>query len=110
MHPLIADNLAAIRALAREFGVARLEVFGSVRTPGWDPERSDVDSLVAYLPDYDSGPWHGRFLELQRSLASLLGLDVELVDVWAFRNRWFPREAARTRRPLSDASEYAQAA
>ena len=107
MHPLIADNLAAIRALARQFGVARLEVFGSICTPEWDPERSDVDSLVAYLPDYDSGSWHGSLFELQRSLASVLGRDVELVDVWALRNRWFQREAARTRRPLSDASECA---
>lgn len=48
MHPIIEQNLTAIRALAREYGVARLEVFDSVCTPEFDPERSDVDFLVEY--------------------------------------------------------------
>lgn len=56
MHPLIADNRAAIRALARAYGVARLEVFGSVCTPEFDAGRSDVDFLVEYPPGYDFGP------------------------------------------------------
>jgi predicted nucleotidyltransferase len=46
MHPLIADNLDAIHTLAREYGVARLEVFGSVTTGAFDSERSDIDFLV----------------------------------------------------------------
>src|SRR5215203_4682535 len=56
-HPIIAEHLEAIRGLCREFGVARLEVFGSVCTPDFDPERSDVDFLVEYPPDHEYGPW-----------------------------------------------------
>ena len=54
---MIAEHLEAIRALCREYGVLRLEVFGSVCTPEFDPERSDVDFLVEYPEDYDFGPW-----------------------------------------------------
>ncbi len=54
--PIVADNLDAIRALCREYGVARLEVFGSVCTREFDPGRSDVDFLVEYPPDTISAP------------------------------------------------------
>ncbi len=97
MCPLIDDNVEAIRALAREYGVARLEVFGSVCTPDFDPARSDVDFLVEYPEGYDFGSWMGRFLEFHRALADLLGHDVDLVRTKALDNKWFRREANRIR-------------
>lgn len=100
MHPLIADNLAAIRALAHEFGVARLEVFGSVTTEAFDPQRSDVDFLVEYPPDYDFGLWLGRYFELKERLETLLGRPVDLVMTGAMRNRHFIRSASESRRLL----------
>lgn len=39
--PIIEANLDAIRALCREYGVARLEVFDSAATHGFDPARSE---------------------------------------------------------------------
>jgi predicted nucleotidyltransferase len=110
VNPLIERNLGAIRALCHEFGVARLEVFGSAATPDFDPERSDVDFLVEFPPDYDFGPWHRRFHALQRALTNLLGHPVDLVDVWALRNHWFRDEAAKTRQVIYDASDLAQIA
>jgi len=44
--PILHPHLEAIRAICREFGVARLEVFGSVQTDKFDPETSDIDFLV----------------------------------------------------------------
>lgn len=110
MCPLIDDNLEAIRALAREYGVARLEVFGSVCTPEFDPARSDVDFLVEYPEGYDFGSWMGRYFELQRALAELLGREVDLVQTKALENKWFRREANLTRRLLYDASSVAEVA
>ncbi|MBA3414399.1 MAG: nucleotidyltransferase domain-containing protein [Chloroflexia bacterium] len=66
MNSLIEENLEAIRALARDYGVAQLEVFGSVCTLEFDPERSDVDFLVEYPPGYDFGPWLGRLQVTKR--------------------------------------------
>ena len=52
MNPLIEQHLDAIRALCREYGVARLEVFGSAATGAFDPDRSAVDFIVEYPADY----------------------------------------------------------
>ncbi len=109
-NPLIEQHREAIHALAHEYGVARLEAFGSVCTPEWDPERSDVDFLVEYPPDYDFGPWIARFQDLEADLAGLLGRDVDLVMTSALKNRWFNREAAKTRTVLYDASKVTQTA
>ncbi len=97
MNPLVEQHLDAIRALAREYGAARLEVFGSAATPEFDATRSDIDFLVAYPPDYDYGPWLSRRQELEAALATLLGRDVDLVTTSALRNTWFRREAEKTR-------------
>jgi predicted nucleotidyltransferase len=105
MNPLIERHREAIMALCREYGVARLELFGSAATDGFDPDRSDVDFIVEYPPDYDFGPWLARFQELEEALAGLLGRDVDLVMTSALRNRWFNREAAKTRTVIYDASQ-----
>ena len=110
MPPLIAQHLDALRALARQYGLARLDVFGSVGTPAFDPEQSDVDVLVEYPPDYDFGPWLKRHHELRRELSSVLGREVDLLTSRALRDPWFAREATKTRRVVYDASDIAQIA
>ena len=100
MHPLIADNLEAIRALAREYGVVRLEVFGSVCTDAFDSEQSDVDFLVEYPEDYEFGPWLRRYFALKEALESLLGRSVDLVMSGAPTNAYFIRSMNSTRQLL----------
>ena len=99
-NPIIAEHLESIRVLCREFGVARLEVFGSVCTPDFDPERSDVDFLVEYPTDYDFGPWATRFLALQEALANLLGRKVDLIFSRAVRKKYFLQSVNQTRQLL----------
>lgn len=96
----IAAHLDAIRALCREFGVTRLEVFGSVCTPEFDPARSDVDFLVEYPPDYEFGPWLTRYFEFQERLQTLLGRPVDLIMIGAMRNRFFVQSVNETRQLL----------
>lgn len=40
----------AIADVCRKHGVGRLELFGSVLRDDFEPNRSDVDVLVEYLP------------------------------------------------------------
>jgi predicted nucleotidyltransferase len=108
--PLVEDHLDEIRALCLEYGVARLEVFGSVSTPEFDPGRSDIDFLVAYPDDYDFGPRLARLQELEEALAAVLHHDVDLVTTNALNNRWFRREAEKTRRTIYDASQISEVA
>lgn len=91
MIPLVEEKLEEIRAICREFGVVRLEVFGSAATGAFDPERSDVDFLVQFPPDYDFGPWLKQFFDLQERLSELLERPVDLVMIEALRKPRFIR-------------------
>ena len=110
MIPIIEQHLDAIRDLCREYGVARLEVFGSAAADAFDPTRSDLDFLVEYPSGYDFGPWLARVQDLEQALADLLGRRVDLVMTAALRNRWFRREADKTRTVVYDASEVPEVA
>lgn len=100
VHPLIEEHLDAIRALCREYGVAKLELFGSAATDAFDPERSDVDFIVHYPDGYDVGPWARRHFELQERLGELLGRPVDLVMASAMRKPRFIEAVNQTRRDL----------
>lgn len=100
MNPLITENLEAIRALCGEYGVARLEVFGSVVTDAFDPSRSDVDFIIEYPPDYDQGYFLKRYFELKERLEALLGRPVDLVMAGAMRKQRFIQSANETRQEI----------
>jgi uncharacterized protein len=100
VHPIVADNLEAIRALAKDYGVLRLEVFGSVCTDEFDSETSDVDFLVEYPEDYEFGPWLGRYFDLKEALEALLGRSVDLVMSGAPKNTYFIQSMNQTRQTL----------
>ena len=99
MHPLIEDNRSAIETLCREFGVARLEVFGSITTGAFD-EESDVDFIVHYPEGYELGPWAERHFELQGRLETILDRKVDLVMASAIRKPRFIEAIAPSRRLL----------
>jgi predicted nucleotidyltransferase len=92
----ISEQIETIRELCREFGVARLDLFGSATTTAFDPERSDIDFLVEYEPTTDLGPWMRRHFELQRRLSDLLGTSVDLVMTGGLRNPYFIRSVNQT--------------
>jgi predicted nucleotidyltransferase len=110
VNPLIERHRETIHDLCRTYGVARLELFGSAVTDSFDPDRSDVDFIVEYPSNYDFGPWLARFQKLEESLAAVLGRDVDLVMTSALHNRWFNREAAKTRMVIYDASKNSEIA
>ncbi|MFT4040469.1 MAG: nucleotidyltransferase domain-containing protein [Thermomicrobiales bacterium] len=95
----VAAHLDAIRALGREYGVRRLELFGSAVTARFDPANSDFDVLVEYPPDHDLGPWMRDHFALRDRLAALLGRPVDLVILEAIRRPRFI-EAIRDNRRL----------
>ncbi|MDQ2654690.1 MAG: nucleotidyltransferase domain-containing protein [Chloroflexota bacterium] len=96
----VEAHLEAIRALCREYGVVRLELFGSALTSGFDPETSDIDLLVEYPQDYDFGLWLGRYFELNGRLEALLERPVDLVMADAVRKPRFIEAIRDTRRLL----------
>lgn len=80
MHPLIDQHRDAIGRLCRQYGVQRLEIFGSAaRGADFDPAASDADFLVTFGPGSDLSPLT-RFLDLADALESLLGRPVDLLE------------------------------
>ncbi len=100
MVELLERNLNEIRLLCERHHVAKLEVFGSAADASFDPERSDIDFLVEFVPGQSLGPWMAHYFDLQKDLQDLLGRDVDLVMASSMKNPWFRREAKKTRRTL----------
>lgn len=100
MISLIEQNIEAIKACCIEYGVERLEVFGSAADGSFDPGRSDIDFLVEFPQGYDFGPWMARYHDFRNVLIELLGREVDLVMEGAPRNPFFLRELNRTRKVL----------
>ncbi len=100
MNPIIERHREAIRELCQAYGVTRLELFGSAATDDFDPDRSDIDFIVAYPPDADLGPWLSRHFEFRDKLETLLGRPVDLVMAGAIRKPRFIQAVNETRQVL----------
>lgn len=87
MNQIVSDNLGEIRVVCEQFGVARLELFGSAARNDFDPEKSDVDFIVEFL-DYELGI-SDRFFGLIHALQELLGRAVDLTSARTRSNPYF---------------------
>ncbi|MBX3071547.1 MAG: nucleotidyltransferase domain-containing protein [Thermomicrobiales bacterium] len=96
MHPSIEAHRDEIILLCEEYGVARLEVFGSAVSGKFDPDRSDVDFLVEFGDHFR----YGGLLDFKEALESLLGREVQLVSRKYLRNPYFIRAVETTKVPL----------
>ncbi len=85
MNPIIEAKKPEIIALCRQYGVIRLDLFGSATGPNWDPEKSDFDFVIDF-EDYGPGI-STRFFDFADDLEVLLGRDVD----FAFEERMRPR-------------------
>jgi predicted nucleotidyltransferase len=95
----LTDQREAIAQLCRRYGVARLAVFGSAATENFDPERSDIDFLVAFDPESVVSRFEAHF-GLKEDLEALLGHPVDLVAPAALDNPYFARSVEQTRHEL----------
>lgn len=89
----VLDRAAIAQACVRH-GVARLRVFGSMATGRFDPDRSDVDFFVDFLPEVHD--LLGNYLALRDELMQIVGRKVDLVMSDAVENPYFAAEALRT--------------
>jgi|SRR5215218_6718450 predicted nucleotidyltransferase len=100
MIPEIEQHRDEIIAICEEYGLARLELFGSAATGEFDPERSDVDFLIEYPEGFDYGDWGSRVTEIQDRLQDILGRDVDLVALRWVVNPYLKRSIEETRLPI----------
>jgi predicted nucleotidyltransferase len=98
MHALIQKHREAIGALCHQYGVRRLEVFGSAaRGDDFDQERSDVDFLLEIDPDREPAFSMRDYLDFRDALSELLGRPVDFVFAESIRNPYIQAEIDRHR-------------
>lgn len=99
MIPDIEQHRSALEAICEKYRVARLELFGSAAMGSFDPNRSDLDFLVEFMPDSPMGPFH-QYVDFLIELKALFGREVDLVEAGAMKNPYFIRAVNATRRLL----------
>jgi len=95
MIALISDNKDAIAALCRQYGIRKLDVFGSAAIGEFDPDTSDLDFVVD-LGGYEPGVSR-RFFGFVWALEDLLGVSVNLLTEDSIKNPYL-REAIEEQR------------
>lgn len=88
-----------LRRLCEQHKVRRLELFGSARGEGFDPEASDLDFLVEFEP-LSGGHYADHYFGLLEDLTALFRRPVDLVVARAIRNPHFLRSVNETKELL----------
>jgi predicted nucleotidyltransferase len=102
MIPAVDAHRAGIAALCRQFGVRRLDLFGSAARGTDFTARSDVDFLV----EFDAGRSPvtlADFFGFRDALAALLGRQIDLTMAGAIRNPFLRAAIERSRVPVHGA-------
>lgn len=99
MIELIEQHRAELEELCRTYHVETLELFGSAAAGTWDPNRSDLDFLVDFLP-LPPGPHSKSYFGLWFALQDLFGRKIDLVETPAIRNPCFQRMVDHSRQVL----------
>jgi predicted nucleotidyltransferase len=93
---IVSSKQAGLDAFCRQFGVKRLELFGSASDGRFDSEGSDLDFLVVFDPSV-RGSRADRYFGLFEALESLFSRPVDLVELEAIRNPYFRESIERSR-------------
>lgn len=96
MAPLVAEHTDEIATLCRKHQVQRLDLFGSAASGDFDPESSDLDFLVTFLPEANA-TYIGVYHPLYTDLCGLFSCPVDLVIETDFRNPYFRQAVEESR-------------
>lgn len=96
MTGLIEDNRSRLEGLCREYGVKKLEVFGSAVSDGFNEQSSDLDFLVEFVSSDPAG--HARaYLGLLVALEDLFERGIDLLETKAIRNPYLMESINQTK-------------
>lgn len=100
MVGLLEDHREKLVTLCREFGVRRLDVFGSAASEGrFDPDRSDIDLLVEFEP---MDPIHHAkaYFALLAALQDLFARRIDMLEMGAVTNPYLLESIEQQRRQI----------
>src|SRR5947199_6646145 len=96
MIDLVQQHRGQLEELCRRYRVRTLELFGSAVDGTFDPERSDLDFLVDFLP-IERGQLAPDYFGLLHALEDLFRRKIDLVMPRAIRNPYFLRGVNQSR-------------
>ncbi|MBA7606530.1 hypothetical protein ES703_13679 [subsurface metagenome] len=100
MISFIEENYESLKRLCKQYRVKRFEVFGSSLTgEGFDPENSDLDFLVEFLP-LQPGEHADAYFGLLEALQDLFSRSIDLVETKAIRNPYFLESINQNRKEI----------
>jgi uncharacterized protein len=98
---LVESKRGAVAAACRQFGVQRLELFGSAVRGGFNARKSDLDFIVDFFPPLHPGV-ADRFFGLAEALENIFNCPVDLMTDAMIRNPVLREEINRDRTILYD--------
>jgi predicted nucleotidyltransferase len=90
---------AALADLCRQYGVRRLDLFGSVSTGTDTPSQSDLDFLVEFKAP-SSATYADNYFGFKEGLDRLFGRPVDLVVASAIKNPYFRESVERAKQSV----------
>ena len=94
--PLIDQHLSQLRELCDQYGVERLELFGSGTGASFKPDSSDLDFIVQMRNPRQPG-YARRFCGFADALEHLFGRRVDLLTDAMIRNPVFKAQVDQSR-------------
>lgn len=95
----VKDKSNELKCLCVQYRVKRLELFGSATGDDFNPQKSDMDFLVEFLP-LKTGEYADAYFGLLEALQELFNCPIDLVMTEAIRNQYFLESINRTREVL----------
>jgi predicted nucleotidyltransferase len=102
MLSLIEEHIDEIAQLCQQYGVRKLELFGSACRGEFDPETSDLD-FVAEFVDRQNVSYLDRFLDFADAIEALMGRKIDLVTSTSSMSPHFRRELNNCRTVVYEA-------
>lgn len=96
MHPIIKNQLNAIKDLCRQYKVKSLYSFGSVNTSTFS-EKSDIDLLIDFEPDISIEDYTDNFFFLREKFSNLFKRDIDLVTRRSLSNPFFIQDVEQSK-------------
>src|SRR5438876_7912330 len=96
MTEIIQQHRLELETLCRRHQVRVLELFGSAADGTFDPNRSDLDFLVDFLP-LEPSQQAKSYFGLLFDLEDLFGRKIDLVETGAVENPFFLKTINRNR-------------
>jgi predicted nucleotidyltransferase len=104
---IVTAHLGEVRALCERYSVKRLTIFGSAVKGTFDPEKSDLDFVVDFLPDTPRSGFDDPYFQLLGALQDVLHREVDLVERRGIKNPYFIKVLALTERPIYESARAA---